>query len=355
MYKYLFKDPGLCQDCIKWFTVGNIYQQEGQDYWIVQLIYSTSKYRMYGGNTILCGQQWRQYLNFKCNQSCIGLDKVTWEVGPCTACGKHKCYIQQCWEDNEKRWLWTESKYVSIKHTSLKQAQRRIQMCSRDEQSGTSSNEQSSTTCTRNIKNKNCQAEKSVIMWPKKPKMDMQSNESAMLIQHKMTKMSKKSNIVPQEEDKKCQSTKYYGKMCSDKTCQENINIWPVKPQMDVRLMNPPMKSSSKKLIRSAKDKNCQATISNKKKRNIHMTTLKVNLQDILTRTVKKRKISICSLWTIQIFGYPRQQWDQCTIMTKSESEGTILPLSFSYVVSNENIWYGVRRTDCQQIVHSLK
>ena len=58
-----------------------------------------------------------------------------------------------------------------------------------------SSNEQShNTICIRNLETKNCQAEKSVNMWTKKPKNDIHSNISAMLIQHKMTK---KSNIVP--------------------------------------------------------------------------------------------------------------------------------------------------------------
>ena len=42
----------LCKDFTKWFTVGNIYQQEGQDYWILQLICYTSRYKMYGRNTI---------------------------------------------------------------------------------------------------------------------------------------------------------------------------------------------------------------------------------------------------------------------------------------------------------------
>ena len=49
---------------------------------------------------------------------------------------------------------------------------------------------------------KNCQAEKSVNMQPKKPEKDMWSNGPAMLIQYKMTK---KSNTVKQEDDKNCQ------------------------------------------------------------------------------------------------------------------------------------------------------
>ena len=54
-------------------------------------------------------------------------------------------------------------------------------------------------------------------MWPVKPAKDMWSNGPAVPIQEPM---SKKSKIVPQEDDKKCQSTKYYGSMSADKKCQ---------------------------------------------------------------------------------------------------------------------------------------
>ena len=54
-----------------------------------------------------------------------------------------------------------------------------------------------------------------------------------MLIQHKMTE---KSNIVAQADDKKCQINRIplKSKMCSDKKCQDNISVHkqPVKPQM---------------------------------------------------------------------------------------------------------------------------
>ena len=56
---------------------------------------------------------------------------------------------------------------------------------------------------------KNCQAEKSNML-PVKPQMNMQSNGPAMLIQHKMSK----KQIMPQEDDKNCQSTKYYESKC---------------------------------------------------------------------------------------------------------------------------------------------
>ena len=110
----------------------------------------------------------------------------------------------------------------------------------------------------------------------------MQSDEPAMLIQHK------KSKIVPQEDDKNCQSTKYYDpnkgqvkSKCSDKNCQENesIDMWPVKTQMDVWSKKSTSRSSkNKKLKGLAKDKNCQAPISCKKQENVNIMTLNINL-----------------------------------------------------------------------------
>ena len=141
--------------------------------------------------------------------------------------------------------------------------------------------------------NKNCQAEKSVNMWPTKPKKDMWSNGSAaMLIQHKILKK--------QEDDKNCQSikndkTKYDALdsqstvlKCSDKKCQENENIdmWPVKPQMDVLSEKPAMKLSNKKSI--GLNKNSNATVSSRKQKKCEYDDLKVSLPSVLTRTVKK-------------------------------------------------------------------
>ena len=54
---------------------------------------------------------------------------------------------------------------------------------------------------TRNIENKNCQAEK-VICNQGSQQKDMWLDKPAMLIQHKM---SKKQKQVPQEADKNCQ------------------------------------------------------------------------------------------------------------------------------------------------------
>ena len=89
--------------------------------------------------------------------------------------------------------------------------------------------------------NKNCQAEKSVNMQPKKPKKDMQSNGSAMLIQYKMLKKWEDDkncqiNGKPMKSkvcaDKKCQATKYYKER--DKNYQTNV-LQLVKPPIDVQ------------------------------------------------------------------------------------------------------------------------
>ena len=85
----------------------------------------------------------------------------------------------------------------------------------------------------------------------------MWSNRPAVPIQKNMTK---KSKIVPQEDDKNCHSTKYYGSMCTDKKCQatKTSDVWPVKPPIHIQLVT---RSSNKRLIGLASDKNCQTTI----------------------------------------------------------------------------------------------
>ena len=79
---------------------------------------------------------------------------------------------------------------------------------------------------------------------------------------------------MPQEDDKNCQSTKYYGSMCADKKCQatkcykkidkncQTSVMWPVKPPIHMWSVTG---SSNKKSVKSENDKNCQATICYKK------------------------------------------------------------------------------------------
>ena len=85
--------------------------------------------------------------------------------------------------------------HILVQKNKLNTSAENLDVCSRDEQSS-SSNKQSNT-CTENKENKNCQVDK-CDMQPKKLKKDMQSNETAMLIQHKKLR----EQIVPQEDDK---------------------------------------------------------------------------------------------------------------------------------------------------------
>ena len=74
-------------------------------------------------------------------------------------------------------------------------------------------------------------------MWPKKPRKNMWSNGSAMLIQHNKLQKS-------QEDDKNCQENinirPVKSKVCAYKKCQATkcykkiSDKWPVKPQMDM-------------------------------------------------------------------------------------------------------------------------
>ena len=107
-------------------------------------------------------------------------------------------------------------------------------------------------------------------MWPVKPAMEMQSNRPAIPIK------DKKSKIVPQEDNKTCQSTKCIeskydnfrsqSTVSSDKNCQENINMWPIKPAMNMQSNRPAVpicnKMSKKQIVQKVDDKNCQENIN---------------------------------------------------------------------------------------------
>ena len=91
-----------------------------------------------------------------------------------------------------------------------------------------SSNEQSNTACTRNNENKNCQAEVNIDMWPVKPQMDVQLKKPTAKLQSSY----KKRALKHMYEDKKCQDTmcehddsKSQSARNSDKNCQKNENI----------------------------------------------------------------------------------------------------------------------------------
>ena len=71
----------------------------------------------------------------------------------------------------------------------------------------------------------------------------------------------------PMCDVKKCQSTKFYkNPVCDDKNGQSTkcVNMWPVKPTMDMQSVEQAIQSSHKKALCS--DKNCQSTTCYKKK-----------------------------------------------------------------------------------------
>ena len=103
--------------------------------------------------------------------------------------------------------------WEKLKNKLKTSAEKISDVWSRDKQYSTSSNKELfndgfSKEEQSNNGDKNCQAEK-CDMWPVKPQMDMWSNGPTMLIQHRLTK---KSKIVPQEDDKNCQVNRRPGK-----------------------------------------------------------------------------------------------------------------------------------------------
>ena len=100
--------------------------------------------------------------------------------------------------------------------------------------------EEGSLICSRadmpkKKRNKNCQAEKYVQMWPKKPATDMQSQKPAISSRNKK----------PMYSDKNCQEIKRPKKpksVLQSVTKEENTDVWLHKP------------------VRLCRDKNCQST-----------------------------------------------------------------------------------------------
>ena len=149
-------------------------------------------------------------------------------------------------------------------------------------------------------------------MWSVKPQMDVQSKKPAM-------KSSSNKELNGLVKDNNCQATMSHKKQkkceyndsksqsfqCSDKNCQENINMQSVTNTNAMHLPKPVIR-------RLCKDKTCQST-----------------------RCYKKRV-----------------QWDQCIIMTNAVKCNLNLKELCYYHChmqnSNENKCYVVRRTDCQ-------
>ena len=113
---------------------------------------------------------------------------------------------------------------------------------------------------------KKCQAtkcyKKTSDVWPVKPEMNVQLPKPAVLYQYRRLSKDKKcQSTVCEYDDFESQSKV---KMCSDKICQENINMQPVMPDiMNVQLPKPAVLCKCRRLC---SDKNCQSTRCCKKK-----------------------------------------------------------------------------------------
>ena len=176
------------------------------------------------------------------------------------------------------------------------------------------------------------------IYGPKKPTNDMQSNRPAVPIQNKMSK----KHIMPQEDDKNCQvyMKPMKSKLYSDKKCQENIDMQPVKFQMDMqskKLANLQSTYKKKDQVKSiCSDKNCHEipNVQMRPKKPIsHMQSVtKINDMQLPQPAITR----LCSDKKCQSTGcYKKKNYDKNSqFYVISESEGIML---FSYVDSNEN------------------
>ena len=153
--------------------------------------------------------------------------------------------------------------YMLVQENKLKTSIEEISdVCSIQEQSSTSSNKglfydgcskkekSNNTTCTDNG-DKNCQAEKCEV-WPKKLQMDKWLKKSAM------TSTNKK--LIESAKKKNCQATicehddfKGQSSKCFDKEGQENINMWSVSNTDHMQLPKTAIR-------RLCSDKNYQST-----------------------------------------------------------------------------------------------
>ena len=110
---------------------------------------------------------------------------------------------------------------------------------------------------TRDVKLR--KVKKSVVMWPVKPKEDMQLKKPAAKDKSCQVTIHNKKQVP---KDNSCKSTRIYKKSkCSDKNCQENSVMWSVTKETDMQLP---------KLARLCSDKNCQSTRCYQKRRPIY-------------------------------------------------------------------------------------
>ena len=90
-----------------------------------------------------------------------------------------------------------------------------------------------------------------------KPQMDMWLPKPAVLYQYRrLSKDRDCQATICEYDDFESQSTV---RMCFEKECQENTNMWPVMPDVNMQLSKPA-------ITRLCSDKNCQSTRCYKKK-----------------------------------------------------------------------------------------
>ena len=108
--------------------------------------------------------------------------------------------------------------------------------------------------------------------------------------------------------------------MCFDKNCQ--VNMWPVKPEMDI-WSKEPQSSFKKKSVPLCSDKNCQSTGCYKKKNPVKLGSMcfdkKLSRNQIYlyvdTEARNKKNQVICD--------YPNWQWNN--LLTSSiKTAGTV-------------------------------
>ena len=89
--------------------------------------------KMYPWNTFLCGQQWRQYLDLMCNQSCIWLNQATWEIGPSTPENNRNVISSSADKIKRKDESWLNV-HMLVKNSKLKTSNEEAPIvCSSDE------------------------------------------------------------------------------------------------------------------------------------------------------------------------------------------------------------------------------
>ena len=207
IYKYLFKDP----DCSK-IAHSDLQLGTYTNCRILQLIYSTSRYKMYCRSNIFVAGNEGSILISCATSLALGFIKphVSLDNSPP---GSNLISSSADHPRNDKsqfniHMLWEKSK------TMLKTSAKKISdVCAIQEPSSTSSNkEQFYHGCSKKEQPKqdnNCQADKSAHMWPKQPTNHMWSNRPTVSDKMSMKQIVSQEDTKKKNYDKNCQSTKY--------------------------------------------------------------------------------------------------------------------------------------------------